>query len=83
MIDMHNFSETKNRAVQELFETARRADATHQKTQQNPHCALPKPSFNFINLNSQDDLLIIGLILILYKDSTDFLLFLALIYILM
>lgn len=83
MIDMHNFSDAKNRAVQELFDAAGRATTPHSKTSQNQRSALPKQPFNLINFNSEDDLLIIGLILILYKESTDFLLFLALIYILL
>lgn len=83
MTDMQNFSQAKKLAAEEILNISKRAASTSSKYAQNPLNNMQNNIFNSINLHSDDNLLIIGLIIILYKDSHDILLFLALIYILL
>lgn len=87
MTDMHNFSNTKNRAINELREMNKRATQPEdfckpsaKKSKQIPH---KTPLANFDMFFSNDEILIVSLILILSKDCTDYCLFLALLYILL
>lgn len=83
MTDMQNFSKIKNEAIKELHEMSRKATekqpfATKISRENN------KNSSNNFGLSlSNDDLLILGLILILHQDCYDKWLFLALLYILL
>ncbi len=83
MTDMQDFSRIKNEAIKELQEMNKKAaekQSVVQKISHNSHKNLIN-SFNL--LLSNDDLLILGLILILYQDSFDKWLFFALLYILL
>lgn len=84
---MHSFSYRKKCAINELLEMNQKSaqnqgfdanDATLHNTLNNNFSSI---IFNI--LNSPDNLLIIGIIIILYQDCRDYLLFLALIYILL
>ena len=87
MSDMHNFTTRKNRAIDELKEMNKRATKTDEscgdKRVNSPCNSDNSGRFNITFLTSNDDLLILGLIIILYEDCQDILLFLALIYILL
>lgn len=87
MNDMHNFAARKNHAINELKQMNNRATKNADIPKQKPVSSLPantqKPPANFNFLSSSDDLVIIGLIIILYEDCHDIWLFLALIYILL
>ena len=82
MTGMHNFSNRKNNAINEMLEMNKRAKKTADiPPQNNTKCDkthVPPPGFSF----SADELLVLGLVLILSKDCDDNLLFLALLYIL-
>lgn len=87
MNDMHNFSRDKQRAIEQMLDMNKRASQAEpppqQSTSQNTHKSL-KNLFNNSRLTiSHDDILIIGLIIILSEDCHDIWLFLALLYILM
>lgn len=87
MNDMHNFSEAKQNAIEQLREMNKKAvqtgDSPKQDTSKSTHKPLKNLPNNFAMLSSNDDMLIIGLILILSGDCRDMWLFLALMYILM
>lgn len=87
MNDMHNFAERKNRAIDELKkmnnQAANKNNFCHDIPMKTQRFSGKSQSFNFDFLTSNDDLLILGLILILYEDCQDIWLFLALIYILL
>ena len=83
MSGMHNFSNLKNNAINEMLEMNKRARKSavippQNKTKSDKTHEL-KANFSF----SADELLVLGLVLILSKDCDDNLLFLALLYILM
>ena len=83
MADTNNFSQNKQRAIEQMREMNKRAkqpcsSAEHQE------CSEKKPAQNTefgINIPS-DTLIILGLILILSNENCDKLLLLALLYIL-
>lgn len=87
MNDMQDFSSIKNRAIDELFKMNKQAskicnneDKKAEKSSKNRH----KITTTNKGLSlSSDELLILGLALILSNDSHDMWLFLALLYILM
>lgn len=85
MNTMHNFYSDKQRAVEQLREMNKRASQKAAKTEAKPpeskHNNMPFISPNFSIPLSNDDLLFIGLIMILSKDCHDTWLFLALFYI--
>ena len=87
MNDMHNFASRKNRAIDELKQMNKRAPKNNvvfeESPLQTPHLSGKSERVNFNFLSTGDDLLIIGLIVILYEDCHDLWLFLALIYILL
>lgn len=87
MTDMHNFTQDKNRAITELFEMNKRAFKNEEISSANPLSSEPNNAVPITNLRngsfSSDQLLILGLFFILYKDCHDIWLFLALIYILL
>ena len=87
MKDMQAFSNLKNRAINEMLEMNERAAKTvGSKTEKGESV---KQNVNKIRIEkgglsfSNDELLVLSLILILSKDSRDYWLFLALLYILM
>lgn len=87
MSDMHNFSAHKQRAIEQIFEMNKKAAQPEaqpqQNTMRNMYNSVKKSPNNFGVNFSNDDMLIMGLILILSEDCRDMWLFLALIYILM
>lgn len=87
MNDMHNFSKAKLSAINELHEMQKRACKNTDSKPQNTGLFSTnndKSASQFFSLPiSNDDLVIIGLILILSKDCRDKWLFLSLLYILM
>ncbi len=83
MNDMHNFSQAKQTAIEQLREMNKKAAKAERSPRQNGHNPPQKSPNNFITLGSNDDILIMGLILILAGDCHDKWLFLALLYILM
>lgn len=87
MTEMHNFSRDKQRAITEMLDMNKKAIKSNtfsaDKTAAE-HKNPPKNSFVKSGLSmSGDEILIIGLILILAEDCRDTWLFLALAYILM
>ena len=87
MNDMHNFLKAKTTAINELHEMQKRAVKSTDTSSQNT-AKIPinknKNMSNFLSLPmSNDDIVILGLILILSKDCHDKWLFWALLYILM
>ncbi len=87
MNDMQNFSNLKNRAINEMLEMNERAAKTghsnvefQEKTKQVPHKIHTE---NTSVCFSNDEILILGIVFILSKDCSDYWLFLALLYILM
>lgn len=85
MTDMHNFSNQKNRAINEMLNMSKRASQTipnncKNKPEKTKIQSKKIPNKNFLIAN--DDMLILGILLILAEDSCDLWLFLALIYIL-
>ncbi len=87
MNDMHNFTQAKNKAINELLHMQNRAtqsqdnkESVKQKAHPINHKKRPK---NFGLSITDDELIIIGLLLILSEDCHDIWLFLSLIYILM
>ena len=87
MIDMHNFSQDKKRAIEQMLDMNKKAVNRESVLPQNTANNVNKSPQNhlgkFSMSMSQDDILIIGLILILSGDCRDMWLFLALLYILM
>lgn len=87
MNDMQDFSSIKNRAIDELFKMNKQASKVRnngnrkaEKSGENQH----KITIANSGLSlSSDELLILGIVLILSNDSHDMWLFLALLYILM
>lgn len=87
MTEMHNFSRDKQRAITEMLNMNKKAlksdafsaDKSAVKPKKLPQNLLAKSGLSM----SGDELLIIGLILILAEDCRDTWLFLALAYILM
>ena len=84
MNDMQNFSNLKNRAINEMLKMNEKASKTtdlkednQAKKEQIKH---KKTIFDIFFSN--DELLILALVLILSKDCNDYWLFLALLYIL-
>lgn len=84
---MQDFSSIKNRAIDELFKMNEQAskisnnsDRKAEKSGENQHKVIA--ASNGLSLSS-DELLILGVVLILSNDSHDMWLFLALLYILM
>lgn len=87
MNDMHNFGDAKKRAINELYEmnqkAAKNADYKAQQTDKS-RILNTKNTLGKFNLSlSEDELIVIGLLLILSKDCSDNMLFLALLYILL
>lgn len=84
---MHNFISLKENAINEMREMNKKAtykEPLVAKTRQiNQNKTLKNHQKNFFANMSDDDILIIGLILVLYGDCRDTWLFLALAYILM
>lgn len=84
---MHNFKAAKTRAIDELYEMNKRASKNADfKPQKSPHTPSENGKNllkNFNLLNSDDELIILGLIIFLSKDCHDKWLFLALLYILL
>ena len=86
MTEMHNFSRDKQRAITEMLDMNKKAlksdafsaDKSAVKHKNPPQNSLAKSGLSM----SEDEILIIGLILILAKDCRDTWLFLALAYIL-
>ena len=83
MIDMQDFSNVKNNAINELFKMSQRASkngclppANSEKCDKS---STDTQSFSIGN----DELLVLGLVLILSNDCSDRWLFLALLYILL
>ena len=87
MIDMHNFSQDKKRAIEQMLDMNKKAvnreSVLPQNTANNVNKSPKNHLSKFSMSMSQDDILIIGLILILSGDCRDMWLFLALLYILM
>ena len=87
MIDMHNFSQDKKRAIEQMLDMNKKALNLEHSLPQNTASNVNEPPKNHSGklgmYMSQDDILIIGLILILSGDCRDTWLFLALLYILM
>ena len=87
MIDMHNFSQDKKRAIEQMLDMNKKAvnreSVLPQNTANNVNTSPKNHLGKFSMSMSQDDILIIGLILILSGDCRDMWLFLALLYILM
>ena len=87
MTDMHSFQKAKTNAINELNEMKKRAcengGVFGEEQLITPHKNEKVSGKNLGVHLSSDDLIIIGLILILSKDCKDTWLFLALIYILM
>lgn len=87
MTEMHNFSEDKQRAIEQMLNMNRRAKEQGKSTQNEACAPLRTKSSADIGrfsdlLNQPDTLLIIGLILILAQENADMLLIFALVYIL-
>lgn len=87
MNDMHNLKDAKKRAINELYEmnqkATKNADYKAQQTDKN-HVLNTNNLLGKFNLSlSEEDLVVIGLLLILSKDCSDNMLFLALLYILL
>ncbi len=87
MTDMHNFGAAKKRAIDQLYEMNKKAcENTESKSTDPPNSAINNGSNLLKNFNvsvSDDELIVIGLLLILSKDCSDTWLFLALLYILL
>ena len=87
MTGMQGFGDLKNRAINEMWDMNRRAAQNGPKTTKLPLQNNGKAQKNFVkNFGlsfSDDDILIMGLLLILAEDCHDTWLFLALLYILM
>lgn len=87
MSDMHNFSQHKQRAITEMLEMNKKSAQPRAQSQQNTasngYNSVKKLPQNFGIHFSNDDMLIMGLIVILSEDCRDTWLFLALIYILL
>lgn len=85
MNSMHNFTKDKQRAIQQMREMNKRASVSAPKSAAKPHDTAHKhTSFALQNFSfplSDDELLFLGLIMILSKDCDDTWLFLALFYI--
>ncbi|MBR3591338.1 MAG: hypothetical protein IKL46_00590 [Clostridia bacterium] len=87
MNDMQDFSSIKNRAIEELFKMNKQASKVRnsgnrkaEKSGENQHkITIANGGLSL----SSDELLILGIVLILSNDSHDMWLFLALLYILM
>ena len=83
MNDMHNFDTLKQNAINQLFELNKKS------TKNNCEQGNIKPKINYSCATisrpflSDDEFLIVGLLLVLSKDCQDMWLFLALIYILL
>lgn len=87
MTDMHNFLLAKQNAIEQMLDMNKKALQSgvtpQQNTTQNTHKPHTELHNNFGVTLSNDDIIIIGLILILSTDCRDMWLFLALVYILM
>ena len=87
---MQNFSKLKNQAIEQMRKMNQRASKDCENTQSQPSFQAKKQNKshkilekNILNIPSNDDLIIIGILLILGEDCRDIWLFLALLYILM
>lgn len=84
---MQGFTNLKNRAINELWDMNKRSTQAEQKPAQfmaKSHHQATQNLFGSFGLSlSNDDLLIVGMLLILADDCRDMWLFLALLYILM
>lgn len=87
MNDMHNFSDAKQNAINEMRRMNRQARSYASYEQNSSHkinnSHSKAPTGNTVLPMSQDDMLIMGLILILSQENSDNLLLLALAYVLM
>ena len=87
MTEMHNFSRDKQRAITEMLEMNKKAlksEAFSVDKSAAKHKILPQNLLAKSGLSmSEDEILIIGLILILAEDCRDTWLFFALAYVLM
>lgn len=87
MNDMHNFSKARQTAIDQMWEMNKKAASTGAFDRKDnasnqskaPHIHRKKSDIAI----SDDDILILGLILILSQDCRDMWLFLALLYVLM
>lgn len=84
---MHNFTKAKNHAINELWDMNKRAIKSTDNLNFNRREDIPthqKNAFkNFVSSISDDEIIIISLLLILSEDCRDIWLFLALVYILL
>ncbi len=89
MNNMHNFSKQKQNAINQMNEMKKRAAPSKEADSKpkvmpiKPQISQSKPLLSGGLSLSDDTLILLGLILILYSDSSDMLLLLALAYILM
>ena len=84
---MHNFDTAKKQAIDKLYEMNKRATKTNNFKAENSANKTTKnaqaPTLSLNQLLSNDELIIMGLFLILSKDCHDNWLFLSLLYILL
>ena len=87
MNDMHNFLSAKENAINEMREMNKKAiyhgPSYKKSNNQNQNKTLKNVYGNFGTTMSDDDILILGLLLVLSQDCRDMWLFGALVYILM
>ncbi len=76
MNDMHNFSQAKQNAINQMLDM-------NKKARQNAPTALKNSIGGSLTSISNDTILILGLLLILSQDCSDMWLFLALVYLLL
>ena len=79
---MHNFDLAKKFAIEQMHEMSKKATVPNPQQPQKTDCPSNKSIKNFGSSYSNDDLLILALMLILYGDCQDKWLFLALLYLL-
>ncbi len=87
MNDMHNFSKAKESAINEMRKMNKKAIHSERSSTRsnmpNQNKTIKNAYGSFGTTISDDDILIIGLLLVLSEDCRDTWLFLALVYILM
>ena len=83
MNEMHNYSIDKERAIKQMLEMNKRATESHNNISQ-PNSNHTNTPVSFMNFPlDTDTITILALMYILYKESCDMLLILALAYILL
>jgi len=80
---MHSFAAAKQIAIEQLHEMSKKAVKPYAQQQHKNDFSANKTIKNFHSSYSNDDLLILSLMLLLYGDCHDKWLFLALLYILL